>query len=204
MNPKRLSLIKHAQVLIIIILFNSIVYSFESELWPGEGIPTFRAIHDSLILYKEPSILSPKIKLHNINKDDIITYDKTLFRTVKPGIIIAQSSGKFYGRSFGNITYLSNHMYYHESKKSMYFTYELGDSIRYLQYRAEGSCIIQYKGEILEVDDCLWNIVKNEKQFKKISDNTTEWWIRITNSNNKPIGWLLLDEKSVENLGRRF
>lgn len=204
-NKKIFNLLKQSQVLIAIFLFNSIMHAFEfdSELWPGEGRPTFRAKHDSLIFHEKPSKSSSTIKFHRLKKDDSIIYDRTIFRTIKPSIIIALISGKFYGRSFGNITYLSRKLYYSKSNW-LNFNYERGDSLQYLQYRAEGNCIVRYQGEIIEVEHCLWDITENEKQFKKISNNVTEWWVRVTDSDHKPVGWILIDKKSVEFLDRRF
>ncbi len=100
------------------------------------------------------------------------------------------------GRSFGNIPYLSHRMYYSDKISSKDFTFIPGDIFEYLQNRAEGSCLIRFKNEIIAIEYCPWFDSEN-KDFVILSEPINEWWIRIT-KNQKPLGWFLINEKLVE------
>jgi hypothetical protein len=75
-------------------------------------------------------------------------------------------------------------------------TFKKGDSFEYLQYRAEGSCIVRWKGEIYSIEYCPWLDVENT-QFTIETEPVNEWWIRVTKGHNA-LGWLLIDKSTVE------
>jgi len=172
------------------------LYAFDSELWPGEGKPTFFSETNTLILYKEPTIKSPVMNKFMIRKGEKIDFDMTRYRNIKPGTIKTKKSVTLTGKNLGPISYLSRSEYYSGKVPSKNYTFKKGDSFEYLQYRAEGSCIVRWKGDIYSMEYCPWLDVENT-QFSIETEPVNEWWIRVTKGHNT-LGWLLIDTSTVE------
>ena len=189
---------------ICLVLWSLAVNAFDSELWPGEGIPRFAAKTDSLVLHKEPSLSSPVVAKHPVEKGEEILYDQTRFRTIRPGRVTTRQSGVLLGRSLGNITYLSKERYYSQEPGWTAIPYQESDSFEYLQYRAEGSCLIRRNSEVLEIEGCPWLSGSQAHHFHVEAKPIMQWWIRVIDKHKQPVGWLLVDEKSVEFLPRMF
>lgn len=181
--------------LFCLLVFNLPANAFDSELWPDEGRPTFRAKTDQLSLHKKPEKSSPIVEKYYIKKWQLITFGQTLYRNIRAGEIKIIKLMNWEGRVFGNIRYLSDKLYYSDIPLKK-FSFHPGEIIGYLQDRAEGSCIIRWKNKIVEMDTCPWPNHES-KDFITISDPINEWWIRVTEK-KKPVGWLLIDENLVE------
>ncbi|MBU4560769.1 hypothetical protein KKG20_00645 [bacterium] len=179
-----------------LLVFALLAYAFDSELWPGEGRPVFRSKTDHLVLYKQPSKTSGIVDKFKINKGEVIIFDQTRYRNIKAGKIKVLKLSILQGRSLGNITYLSVEKYYHSGIPSKDFLFNRGDIFDYLQDRAEGSGIIRWKGEIIDLEYCPW-FDRENRNFNVMSEPINEWWIRVI-KNQKPVGWLLVDENIVE------
>lgn len=171
-------------------------HAFESELWPEEGRPVFRANTDLLVLYKEPDKSSPVAERFKIKKGGLIAFAQTRYRNIKAGKIKVLESTTLEGRNFGSISYLSDKKYYSGAVASIKVLFNREETFDYLQYRAEGSCIIRLKGNIFDLEYCPWFHIEN-KDFSVVSEPINEWWIRVIEK-NKPIGWLLVDENVTE------
>ena len=177
---------------------------FESELWPGEGIPRFAAKVDRLTLHKQPLRSSSLAGAHPIKKGQAIAYGATLFRTVRPGLIRATEATKLSGRSFGDIVYLSTDRYYAGEAGWNEVPFAAGESFAYLQDRAEGSCLIRRQHVVFEIESCPWLGGATGRGFNLMEEPVTEWWIRVEGKEKQPLGWLLVDEESVDLLPRGF
>jgi hypothetical protein len=75
-----------------------------------------------------------------------------------------------------------------------------GDAIEYLQYRAEGSRFVRINGEAVEAGECP---AQDKRSFKLEAMPTIEWWIR-TILDDQYVGWLLVDDRVVKLVRRRF
>src|SRR4030042_4979866 len=139
-----------------ILLFILPTYAFDSELLPGEGGLTVRATADSLFLYEKPFKTSPIVKEYKTKKRNVIDFDLSRYRNIKHGKVKVQKEAKIEGRSFGNIKYLSHKNYFSYEIPTKDFLFSKGEIIDYLQDRSEGSCIISWKGQIIELDYCPW------------------------------------------------
>lgn len=179
-------------------------HAFESELWPGEGIPRFAARVDHLTLYQEPGKSASVLVKHPVQVGEEVTYDEIRFRTLQSGQISARRAGTFLARNFGDIAYLSKEIYYSSAGGWEKISYEAGDSFQYLQYRSEGSCFIRHDSEILEIDWCSWVGISQTNGFDVTKRPVTEFWIRVVYNEEPLKGWLLVDGKSVEMLPRQF
>lgn len=173
------------------------VFAFESGLWPGEGRPVFVAKMD-LNLHEKPSADSLIVKNITIPKGQKIDFIETRYRTTKSGLVKVESSFTGTARSYGSIDFLSKNDYYGKGTDTS-INLKSGDTIEFLQYRAEGHGFFKMNGEILECDLSGFN-----EKVTVISEPVTEWWIRVVNEKKESIGWVLINEKTVEFLDREF
>ncbi len=127
-------------------------HAFDSELWPGEGIPRFAAKSDRLVLHEQPDTASPVVITQAVDPGEEIAYDRTRFRTVDEGLVIAQQPGRLFGRDLGDVEHLSEDRYYAADPTFEEITYTKGDSFAYLQYRAEGTCLVRDDDTVLEIE----------------------------------------------------
>jgi hypothetical protein len=75
-----------------------------------------------------------------------------------------------------------------------------GDVIDYLQYRAEGTCFIRIADQVVDADPCP---AQDDRTFRVVNQPATEWWIRVV-LNRDPVGWVMVDEKTVKRSGRSY
>jgi hypothetical protein len=129
-------------------------------------------------------------------KGEKIDFDLKLYRNISPGIIKTKKPVTLTGRNLGPISHLSRSEYYSGKMPRKNYTFEKGDSFEYLQYRAEGSCIIKWKSEVYVIEYCPWIDVENT-QFSIDTEPVNERWIRVI-KNHVPLGWLLIDVDLVD------
>ncbi len=195
-NVMMLSILKLIITIFFLFLGYLQAYAFDSELWPGEGKPTFFSKTDTLILYKEPTIKSHIMNTLKTDEGEKIDFDMTRYRNIKPGIVKTKKSVTLTGKKLGPISYLSRSEYYSGKIPRKDYTFQKGDPFEYFQYRAEGSCIIRRKNEVYLIEYCPWLDVE-DTQFTVEKEPVNEWWIRVTKG-HKPLGWLLIDKSTVE------
>lgn len=170
-----------------------------SDLWPGEGVPHFAANTKTLDLHEQPSRTSP---LHRVptSPGAAIDFDSTRFMTLRAGHVLARESGELSGRVFGRVTHVSKAMYYAATIPSRATGYAKGDTLEYLQDRAEGTCMMRVRGEVIEADECP---TIDSAAFATLTQPQTEWWIHVVMSRASQ-GWLLIDPRFVRELDRTF
>lgn len=181
----------------LLVAFQSPVLT--SEMWPGEGIPHFVANTTSLELHSEPSRGAPKHRL-TVRSGAPVDFIETRYITVRAGRIVARTSGTTSGRIFGKIGYLSKQAYYSGAVPTRQVAYTLNDTLEFLQYRAEGACIMRIRGEVMESEDCP---VADTQAFVTLDEPQLEWWIHVV-AGQVAQGWLLVDPKAVRQLDRTF
>ncbi|NKB82656.1 MAG: hypothetical protein GKS05_12375 [Nitrospirales bacterium] len=137
-----------------------------------------------------------------VKKGGEIPYSETRFRTIHPGIVTTTTSGHLFGRPLGTTSYLSIEQYYAPEPVWQDLPYKANESFEYLQDRAEGTCFIRWKGMIVEIESCPWLGLSQAMDFDLLEEPVTEWWVRVTDDNNQPLGWLLIEEESVKFLPR--
>lgn len=174
--------------------------TFESEFWPEEGRPQFRPRRSRLVLRGRPTVEAPVVREIDIVVGSRLDFSAFRYRTLRPGVATARSAGSLHGRSFGNASYISSEMYYGTHAQYRDYPFQLGDVIEYLQYRAEGSGFLRLKDEVLDVS-LPW--LEKNSPLQLSEDPACEGWLQLVDLNNRPIGWLLIDE-SVEEIGRTF
>ena len=171
--------------------FNQETYGyFSSELWPGEGIPRFRAKRD-LNLAQKPSLESPLLEDAIITKGSLVNFSRTLLITKEPVQVTLKQDMKATGTNYGKRKFLSQDDYYNAGEvQDIYIA--AGQVINVLQYRAEGNYFYEFAGEIYASNCPVCSSV----------EPTIKWWIK--SNVNKISGWILINDESVEFLEREF
>jgi len=178
---------------------------FVVGIWPGEGKPIFRAKGIHLTIRETPAQQSDVIRLVlNPAPGTVIEYDETQYQTISPGKLVALVADSIYGRKMGDIRVLTREEYYGSRNPHSYLSFAVGDTIDYLQYRAEGWSFIRVDSNIWEAELYLGKDkfqVINEK-FQIISEAETEWWIRVIEGGSVQ-GWLLVAD-TLMSVNRTF
>ena len=172
---------------------------FETHLWPEEGRPVLKALTASLELRETPYTISEIASQIPVKIGMPIKFDITRYRTIKSGHLTALKNTTIKGRAMGELSSLTKEQYYSDKFNTKDYLISVGDHIEYLQYRAEGTCFIRIKGNVIDAEECPVGI---PKLFKTNREPTIEWWARVNIDNI--IGWILVDGKEVGVDGRTY
>lgn len=173
---------------------------FEVELWPGEGRPVIESVTSALELREQPSSTSRPALTLPVAAGERLTFDETRFRTMRPGRLRVVAAATVTGRSLGSIQALSRADYYSARYPNAIVRLNAGDTIDYLQYRAEGTCFVRIAGVVIDAEACPW---EDREAFRRVSEPILEWWVRLVR-NGRPVGWLLLNDSTAKVVDRKF
>lgn len=171
---------------------------FESELWPGEGIPVFEAVATQLSLHEQPLRSSQIVRRLAVKPKQRVSFDQTRYRTIKPGTLTVLAPTSIKGRLLADVVRLSTSDYYSSKFPAVAVDVDTGDTVELLQYRAEGTCFVRVAGKTIDAALCPTHV----GQFRSNVDPIVEWWIHVTIT-GKPAGWLLVTDKTVRVADRR-
>jgi hypothetical protein len=182
------------KILVLAFLFfvagtnSAVAADFEKEGWPGEGIPGFAAKNSELRLNKLSSKESEEITLP-FRIGERITYDQSKMITKKSVTLTAKEKVTKTFCPGMPVPVIGQEP-----------IIQPGETIEYLQYRAEGYVTARYKGVICEVF-----VADNNPKFDGLDKKPdVEWWIRVVNDKKVPLGWLLINEDQVNYLQRNL
>jgi hypothetical protein len=167
--------------------------AFEIDLWPEEGRPVFEAVASRLVIRAEPLSSGRVVRTLDVHPTDLLAFDSTRFRTVTPGAFVALQAADIGGRDLGDINALSRADYYSGKFASTRIRVQQGDSVSYLQYRAEGTCFVRMRGTVVDAAPCP---TQQPSAFRVSREPRTEWWIRVV-VDAKPLGWLLVTDTTA-------
>jgi hypothetical protein len=173
---------------------------FEIALWPGEGRPVVQSVASVLPLREQPFSSAKTVLTLAATPGQRLQFDETRFRTTRPGHLQAVVATIVTGRRLGSIRVLSRADYYSGKFPDTETKLNAGDFVEYLQYRAEGTCFVRIDGIVIDANPCPH---ANRDVFRLVAEPTVEWWIRLVND-DKPIGWLLLTDKTAKVVDREF
>lgn len=173
---------------------------FEVALWPGEGRPVVQSVASELELREQPfGSAKPLLKVAAA-PGQRLQFDETRFRTTRPGQLQALGATTVTGRRLGARRALSRTDYYSGKFPPATVKLNAGDTVEYLQYRAEGTCFVRIAGVVFDANPCPR---ENRDEFQLLSEPAVEWWVRLV-SDDKPMGWLLLTDKTAKVVDREF
>lgn len=173
---------------------------FEIELWPGEGRPQFQAVANQLVIREMPSMSAKIVRRLGVTRGQQIAFDDTRYRTTESGHLQVLAAANVTGRVLGTIRRLTRDAYYRGQFTWQAVALKKGDVVEYLQDRAEGTCFVQIVHQVIDADPCP---AQDDRTFRAITQPKTEWWIRVV-LDRVPVGWVMVDERAVEQSGRSF
>jgi hypothetical protein len=176
---------------------------FEVGLWPGEGRPRLVAGTTTLLPNTEPRKDAPAGAVLHVKKGQLLGFGQTVYRTIVPGRLKVLKDAQVTGRRLGSILRLSRDDYYSASYPTASLPVRAGEFIDYLQDRAEGSCFVRIRGEVVDADPCPHLVVHPVGQIALDAEPQTEWWVQVM-LEGRPDGWLLVDGRNVREEGRTF
>ena len=172
---------------------------FEVDLWPEEGRPVFEAAGQPLQLRATPSLSAPIVATQSIQAGRRVMFDQTLYRTTRAGAFNVLKTSEIIGRDLGNVTRLNKADYYSAKFPQLSVSVNPGETIEYLQYRAEGTCFIRIRSRVVDAELC-----PNQQpdRFRTLREPTTEWWIHLTVSKSV-VGWVPVSDGTVKEIDRQ-
>jgi hypothetical protein len=171
---------------------------FVSHLWPGEGKPRLVARVTSLSLRREPRADAPLARQLQVAPGTLLEFDQTRYRTTRAGKVVARREGTLRVRKFGRLEVLSEQAY-RSAAATETIEFTKGSAFEYLQYRAEGACLLRLEGEVLEAESC----PAFDDRFELVAEPVVEWWVRLVSA-GEPKGWLLVERGKIDSLHRQF
>jgi len=177
--------------------------AFQVGLWPGEGRPRLIAGTTTLSPRTEPRTDAPTGTALHVRKGQVVEFAETVYRTIVPGRLKVTKDAQVRGRRLGSMRRLSRDEYYSDRYPMAALAVRAGETIEYLQYRAEGSCFVRIRGEVIDADPCPDVLVDPDEVAVLEAKPKTEWWIQVV-LKGRPEGWLLVDGKNVREEGRTF
>jgi hypothetical protein len=179
----------------MILLHSHAALGFETDIWPGEGVPSFVTKKSEIEFHLTPDKSSRIVKQIKVGLDRPIAASSHRIKTTKSFKINFKTHKAVDATCYGKTEFLTSADYYDKAvSKRISLTPQT--TAEYLQYRAEGTHFVRVNGEVC---------VLSEADFgKKIAEATIEWWIKVVyNARKKESGWLLVGE-SVKESKRSF
>lgn len=173
--------------------------TFTIELPPGEGIPVLEAVGDSIVLHAGPSSGTPMTGALTGSRGRILPYDSARYVTLEPGAVVATDATEIVGYNHGATGMLTRAKYYEPGVAADTFPIAAGDTVEFLQHRAEGTCFIRRRGEVIDARECP---AIGDTSWTVLSQPATELWFRL--AGEPPRGWVKIGEASVRIARRTF
>lgn len=181
------------ELLLSIMIGGQIGPVFAVGMWPGEGIPHFVAKGPELVVYEAPSTAGREVGRYQLSEGTELEYSETRYQTASAGLLVARSEATVQGRNFTTRRALSRDEYYRSRVEYSATVVQVGDTVAYLQYRAEGTCFVLIGEDLWDANSCP---ASRQGVFSSLAEPEVEWWIR-TLPGTLPAGWLLVDEAKL-------
>jgi hypothetical protein len=162
---------------------------FEIELWPEEGRPIFESDGGTLSLREAPDRTAAVRHNVEIPAGIPIDFHATRYQTWVPGRIEVVEASTILGRHMGDVRYVTRDDYYMGDFPRSEWSVLPGDTIEYLQYRAEGSCFVRIRGVVVDTERCPTFLPES---FRLLENPVIEWWIEVEIGDS--LGWLRVDD----------
>lgn len=146
---------------------------------------------EDLVLRSAPASTSTFYRQIQLVPGTPIPYDQVRFRTLKPGLLVAETSGSISGTNYGNIFYLSPEDY-RVWGTGRTWGYTKGDTLQYLQGSSKHSAFVRMDDQVIGAPLAVKGI-----SLLLIEDPEIELWIRVLDEGSKPIGWYRVEDTAA-------
>lgn len=177
--------------------------AFEVGLWPGEGRPLLVAGTTVLVPRTEPCRDAPAGTELHVEEGQLVEFGETVYRATVPGRLKVLRDSQVTGRRLGSIARLSREDYTSDRYPTGSHPARAGEVIDYLLPRAEGSCFVRIRGQVIDADPCPDSVFDAVDTFALETEPETEWWVQVL-LEGRPSGWLLVDGSGLREEGRTF
>ena len=165
-------------------------FAFECSVFPGEGPHRIQASGGEIVLRTAPMAQASVADTISPARGETIKPSDVRFRTVIPGLFLAREDVAIHGRSYGRVFYLSRTDYRRGGGRYGTFSFSKGDTIEYLQYRAEGWTFLRMGGVVI----CAELLSEEAVPLKEIRRPQLELWIQVADPDDNPLGWYKLED----------
>ena len=166
---------------------------FQSDLWPGERLFPERLEVACLVELRDaPSDAAKTLPGETVGPAQTFSFEQTRYVTRETGAFTAVGASKIHGRVLGPIQYLSKDSYYAGGPGYADISIAAGTLVEYLQYRAEGTCFVRLRGEVIDADPCPSYVTG----FQLVREPIVEKWAAVVDG--KATGWLKVDDACVK------
>ena len=172
---------------------------FEVALWPGEGIPVVEAVGPRLLLRAAPAPTAAVVDSLILGESRGLAFDSTRYQTLMPARLTVAAPTVLAGRFFGRLRYLSREEYYRGAHPDTSIRLARGDTLSYLQYRAEGTCFVSVDGAVIDAGICP---VADTVSIRASGQPLTSWWILVNMDGHR--GWVIVSDSTARVIDRRF
>jgi hypothetical protein len=173
--------------------------TFTIELPPGEGIPVLESVSDSIVLHAGPSSGTSVTGTLTGSRGRIVPYDSARYVTLVPGAVVATGATEIVGYNHGVTRMLTRARYYDPGVAADTFPIGAGDTVEFLQHRAEGTCFVRRRGAVIDAWECP---AIGGSSWTVLSQPATELWFRLAGEQAR--GWVEVGEGSVRIARRTF
>lgn len=160
--------------------------AFESSIYPGEQIDVyyneFPAKGGAMLLRDVPFSLGAVKDTIYHPAGGTFKFNRVRFRTVNPGLFLAQTAGTLKGHVYGKIFYVDKRPY---SQETM-LNFAKGDTIEYLQYTGEFWKFLRLKGTVIYTKHIE---PRGFVKFKELRRLQFELWFEIVDFEGNARGW---------------
>lgn len=174
-------------------------YSFAIELAPGEGVPVLEAVGDTLTLRAEPHGEAPTAGRIGGVSGKITEHDSVRYVTIRPGSLVAATASIIEGRDLGLVRLLSRDAYYVRPMPRDSFAFSPGDTIEFLQHRAEGTCFVRLGDRVIDARRCP---AIDPTTWTTLREPHTELWFRVVVDGSA--GWVQVSDSTIRIARRTF
>jgi hypothetical protein len=173
---------------------------FAIDLWPGEGIPVIEARRGSLPLRGHPLLDAAIVDTLNSRVGQRVAFDSTRYQTIESGSIRVLTSLLVEGRDLGAIKHVSLDTYYEARRAEVSIPIAAPATIDLLQYRAEGTCFLQWERRVIDAQPCPGF---GRDSVQVVREPVTRWWIGVRGRGGT-FGWLLVSDSTAQSVRREF
>ena len=173
---------------------------FASDLWPGEGIPVIEMQRALLPVYAEPDPASTVVDTLRGRVGERVVFDSTRYQTLTSGAITVPGGFTLTGRNLGNVRRLTLDRYYQPSAPETSTPISGADTIDFLQYRAEGTCFVRVKTDVIDAQPCPGF---GPESVTTVRDPVTRWWVFVRGAAGAQ-GWIVVSDTTARAVRREF